>query len=64
MQASAYRDKHLFKPHSPAALAGCGAGQQGEAREAVRERLLSDSQTGRPVTWPHNLTLSGELWAD
>ena len=47
-QASLIKDKNLFTAQSPASLS---------TEERRREKLLSEGQTPKPVTWPDNLNV-------
>ena len=53
-QASMIKDKNLFTAQSPASLSTEESPSENKRR---REKLLSESQTGKPVTWPDNLNL-------
>ena len=56
-QASMIKDKKLYKAPSPASLSTEDYPSDKENKK-IREKLLADSRTPRPTSWPHNLTLT------
>ena len=51
------KDKKLYKAPSPASLSTEDYPSDKENKK-IREKLLADSQTPRPTSWPNNLTLT------
>ena len=52
-QASMIKDKNLFKAQSPASLST----DKEDSDSNVREKLLAENQTTKPITWPNNLNI-------
>lgn len=47
------KDKNLFKAQSPASLST----DKEDSDSNVREKLLAENQTTKPITWPNNLNI-------